>query len=437
MGNFSACQYIHLPYGRGWKVLQLPRQNFAGIIEATGGRELRDVGQALENSLNNPIGAPALAKLIDQRQPRNAVIIVSDHTRRIPGYSLVLEAVMDQFAEGGVDPKSITMLVATGNHRQPTRQECLELYGERACRAMKLAFHDSDRGCMSLRPICSDGRPEINRMLVNSDFVLATGKITPHYLAGFSGGRKAVMPGCASRSTIAANHSLVTRGRNHPGRLRGNPIHRQMVQVAAMAGIDFLVNLVPAPGGGLAGIVSGHWDLAWRSGVRLCRRVWSAGIGRPADCAIVSAGGYPHDINLYQMQRLLNNLAGAVKPGGTILLVGECQEGVGQAEFGRWMAEKTVGQILATPEALITGEAHRAYATAMVMKDHQVLLLSRMAKAQARRMKFWPVCTIREAVEIFKIRHGEGFRCYVSPRANALLLHPTKKAIKHSNQWRE
>jgi nickel-dependent lactate racemase len=122
-----------------------------------------------------------------------------------------------------------------------------------------------------------------------------------------------------------------------------------------------------------------------------------------------------------------------VKPGGTILLVGECREGVGQPEFGRWMAEKAIGQMLATPEALITGEAHRAYATALVMKGHQVLLMSRMAKAQSRRNKFRPVSSFKEAMEIFKNRHGEGFRCYVAPRSNALLLQTTEKTSKHSN----
>jgi nickel-dependent lactate racemase len=427
MKTTTTREKIDLPFGHKQVTLRLPSRNFAGLIDALGGIELEDLKRALWRSLDDPIGTSSLTKLVAQKKPRRAVVIVSDHTRRIPNYSLVLDILMDCFADGGVSPRDLTMLVATGNHRPPSRRECLELYGERPCRLMNLVFHDSRRGCLALGRTGTGERFGVNRLLVESDFVLATGKITPHYLAGFSGGRKAVMPGCASRESIEANHSLVARRRNIPGRLSGNPIHRQMTRVAALVGIDFLVNLIPTPGGGLAGIVSGHWDLAWRRGVRLCRRVWSAKVGQPADCLIASAGGYPYDINLYQMQRILNNLEAAVKPGGTILLVGECREGVGQEGFGHWMKENTINNILATPEGMITGEGHRAYATAMVMRERRILLLSRLSARQASRMKFRPVSDLREGLRIFRRNHGSNYRCYVAPRANAVLIQPKFK----------
>jgi len=154
----------------------------------------------------------------------------------------------------------------------------------------------------------------------------------------------------------------------------------------------------------------------------MCRKVWTSEYDEPADCIVASAGGYPLDINLYQMQRMLNNLECAVKPGGTIVLIGECREGVGQNEFGHWMERYSVREILATPEESITAEAHRAYATALVMDKCEVVLISSIEKFKAEDLKFKFMPDGQNALEYLKKKHGPNFKCYVVPEANSIML---------------
>jgi nickel-dependent lactate racemase len=215
---------------------------------------------------------------------------------------------------------------------------------------------------------------------------------------------------------------MIARRKNGPGLLNENPIHLEMTEAASLVKIDFLVNVVPTPDEGIAGVFAGHWQKAWESGVDLCRRVWSAGYEEPADCIIASAGGYPLDINLYQMQRILNNLECAVKPGGTIVLVGECREGIGQEGFGRWLERYSIKEILSTPEDKITDEAHRAYATAIIMEKCEVVLVSTIEKFKAEELKFKFMPDCQSAVKYLERKHGPHFKCYIVPKANSIML---------------
>jgi nickel-dependent lactate racemase len=412
---------IILNYGLGKITLSLPDTNLSGILRPAPTQGLTDVPLAVTRALEHPVKSPPLKDLLLARRPKNVLVILSDHTRVIPHYSRILEALCDQLAQTQVDCKKIRALIATGSHRAPACEEREEMYGTKMYDQLNLYAHDCDQGCISVGNV--NGREiELNEMLLTSEFTIATGKITPHYLAGFSGGRKAVMPGCAARETIARNHALVALGQNAPGKLEGNPIHREMEKAAALARIDFLLNVVPTPDGEIAGVFAGHWQQAWLEGTELCRKVWSAKFDKPADCVIASAGGHPLDIDLYQMQRILNNVAAAVKPGGTIVLVGQCPEGVGQKDFGRWMKKYPAAEIIQTPQDQITAEAHRAYATAQVMQKCRVCLVSGMDPALVEKMQFKSLPDLNAAVEYLRERHGKDFSCYVVPKGNAIML---------------
>jgi len=412
---------ISLAYGSGKTTLSLPEANLAGILDPAPAPGLADVPLAVTRALEHSIQSPPLKELLLARRPKSILLILSDHTRVIPHYPRILNALCDQMNLAGIDCNHVHALIATGSHRAPTCEEREELYGSKMYDQLQLYAHECDQDFISVGAV--NGREiELNKMLLTSDFTIATGKITPHYLAGFSGGRKAVMPGCASRQTIAQNHALIALGQNAPGKLEGNPIHEEMEKAAELAGIDFLLNVVPTPDGEIAGVFAGHWQQAWLEGTELCRKVWSAGFDQPADCVIASAGGHPLDIDLYQMQRILNNLAPAVKPGGTLVLVGQCPEGVGQKEFGRWMRKYPAAEIIQTPQDQITAEAHRAYATALVMKKCRVCLVSGMDPALVEKMQFKSLPDLPAAVEYLRERHGKGFSCYVVPKGNAIML---------------
>lgn len=412
---------ITLGYGLGKTTLSLPEANLSGILSLPAVPGLADVPLAVTQALERPIQSPSLKELLLARRPKSILLILSDHTRVIPHYPMILNALCDQMNLAGIDCNHVHALIAAGSHRAPTCEERQELYGERVFDQLNLYAHKCDQDCISVGKV--KGREiELNKMLLTSDFTIATGKITPHYLAGFSGGRKAVMPGCAARTTIAQNHALIALGQNAPGKLEGNPIHEEMEKAAELAGIDFLLNVVPTPDGEIAGVFAGHWQKAWLEGVELCRQVWSAPVKEPVDCVIASAGGHPLDIDLYQMQRILNNVAPAVKPGGTIVLVGQCPEGAGQLDFARWMRDYSAAEILQTPRDQITAEAHRAYATALVMKKCRVCLVSGMDPALVEKMQFKSLPDLNAAVEYLRERHGKDFSCYVVPKGNAIML---------------
>jgi nickel-dependent lactate racemase len=415
-------KHIELAYGDTCLKIDMPEKNLLEILSVSGREAISGVPAALDKAMLKPIGSPPLWELLKKIKPHRPLIIASDHTRVVPHYSLILDRLLDEFQKAGIGPNQADLLIATGNHRAPSCEEREALYGPKAFDRLNLYAHNCDQNCIALSRLTNGREVEVNQRLLESDFIIATGKITPHYLAGYSGGRKAVMPGCASRSSIAANHAMVARRKNGPGIIRDNPIHLEMAEAASLARIDFLINVVPTPEDEIAGLFAGHWQRAWESGVDLCHKVWSAEYEGLADCIIASAGGYPLDINLYQMQRLLNNLECAVKPGGTIVLVGECREGVGQDGFGHWMERYSIKEILSTPEENITAEAHRAFATALVMDKCEVLLISSIEKSKTQELKFKFVPDCQSALDYLKLKHGADFKCYLVPQANSIML---------------
>jgi len=222
---------IALDYGLGKTILSLPDVNLSGILKPVPTPGLADIPLAVTQALEHPIQSPPLKDLLLSRRPKSILLILSDHTRVIPHYPLILEALCDQMNLAGIECNHIHALIATGSHRAPTCEEREELYGSRLFDQLNLYAHNCDQGCISVGKV--NGREiELNEMLLTSDFTIATGKITPHYLAGFSGGRKAVMSGCAARQTIAQNHALIALGQNAPGKLEGNPIHEEMEKAA-------------------------------------------------------------------------------------------------------------------------------------------------------------------------------------------------------------
>jgi nickel-dependent lactate racemase len=415
-------KHIELAYGDTRLKFDMPEKNLLEILSVSGRDAVGDVPAALDKAMLKPIGSPPLSELLKKFNPQRPLIIASDHTRVVPYYSLILDRLMDEFQKAGIGSNQADLLIAAGNHRAPSCEEREVMYGHNAFDQLNLYAHNCDQNCIALSRLTNGREVEINQRLLESDFIIATGKITPHYLAGYSGGRKAVMPGCASRSSIAANHAMIARRKNGTGQIEGNPIHLEMVEAASLVNIDFLINVVPTPDDKIAGFFAGQWQRAWESGVNLCRQVWSAEYGELADCIIASAGGYPLDINLYQMQRLLNNLECAVKPGGTIALVGQCREGIGQDGFGQWMERYSIKEILSTPEENITAEAHRAYATALVMDKCEVLLVSSIEKSKTQDLKFKFMPDCQSALDHLKHKHGADYKCYVVPQANSIML---------------
>jgi nickel-dependent lactate racemase len=370
-------------------------RNLSGVLQPnrvnvglTGTAEVR-------RALANPIGGKRLKDLV--KPGETIAIITSDITRPMPS-KLVLPEVLAELAAAGVADSQITIVFALGSHRKHTVEEQKYLVG--ADIYAKIKCVDSDPAdCVHLGATPSGTPVDIFRAVAEADRRICLGNIEYHYFAGYSGGAKAIMPGVSTRAAIQANHSKMVKNTAKAGTLNDNPVRRDIEAVAYYVPIDFILNVVLNEHKEVIKAVAGHYREAHRAGCRFLDRLYKVKIKQLADIVIVSAGGYPKDLNLYQAQKALDNAKHAVRPGGIIILAASCRDGLGEAVFERWMLDA------ATPQSMIDRiqshfelGGHKAAAIAMVLRDAQIFLVSNLAADLVRSMFMRPFASLDEAV---------------------------------------
>ncbi len=324
---------IRLPYGRDALYLHLPPERLAGILVPPGLVADRNVSgdpsSMVRAALEHPIGSPRLRDRAQGMQ--NIVVVTPDHTRPMPS-RLTLPPLLAEIREGAPGAR-ITLLVATGVHRSTRDSELEERFGGIVSDYhVNLAVHDCDctENLSSLAGLSSTTSVRISRIAAEADLLVAEGLIEPHFFAGYSGGRKSVLPGVAAREAVMANHraALIAHPRARTGMLDGNPIHTEMVHVAKTAGLAFILNVVVDHDHNLAAAFSGDPEAAHRAGCEwLDGRAGVAPV--PADIVLTTNGGYPLDRDLYQAVKSMTAAEASCRPGGVIIEVSRCQDGVG------------------------------------------------------------------------------------------------------------
>ncbi len=331
---------VDVAFGRSGLTLDLPERFSFHILEARSARPLPDPVPALEAALDAPIGAAPLAELARGR--RSAAISVCDITRPAPN-SLVLPPVLGRLERAGIPREAITILIATGLHRPDTESELREIVGPEIAGSYQVVNHEARKKELhrylgetaSGTPVYIDGR------FLAADLHLSLGFIEPHLMLGYSGGRKLVAPGLAGEDTIKALHSprFMRDPRTHEGSIEGNPLHEELLEIARMAGHDFIVDVALARDRRIAGIFAGHPEKAHRRGVEFVSQVMLEELQAPVDAVITTAAGYPLDLTYYQSIKGITAAQHIVKTGGRILLLAECAEGPGAPEFRRMLKE--------------------------------------------------------------------------------------------------
>lgn len=322
---------LEMPYGRGRISFELDdRFQLEGIIEADV-VEAGDAGNIVLKALARPIGAPPLEELA--RGAKLVTIITPDHTRPMPSH-ITIPALIDEIRASS--RAEIRLLVATGTHRKMTESELAERFGVDLIDRAEVVCHDCDDSShMADLGLLSSGRPvEISRYALEADLLIAEGLVEPHFFAGYSGGPKSVLPGIASRRSIHHNHSfeMIASPKSRAGNLEGNPIYADALEAAGMAGLRFVLNVVPDGKKRLAGCFCGAVGEAHMAACRwLDKKVKKK--ARAADIVITGNGGYPLDQNLYQMVKCMSTAEACVKPGGVIIAAGECEGGIGGNGF--------------------------------------------------------------------------------------------------------
>jgi nickel-dependent lactate racemase len=324
--------------------IALPEQRVINVVEGKPAKAVVDVEAAVVEALHHPIGTPPLNDVVQQGD--KVIIIASDITRKWVRHDLFLPTLLNELNKAGIPDEDISLIVALGAHRHHTHEENIATFGlevvERIALLQSHALETEEFVCIGQtsrgKDVC------INKHVVNADKVIMTGGIVHHLMAGFGGGRKAIMPGVSSYSTIQGNHSLclhdvVGQGVSPEciaGKLENNPMHADMLEMAELLKPAFLLNAVFTPEGQFACFVAGHWHEAWLQGCKTANDIFGVPVNGKADLVIASAGGFPKDINLYQGSKTIGNAFMAVKRTGVVILVLECRDIMEPPDFSDW-----------------------------------------------------------------------------------------------------
>ena len=335
---------IHLKYGEGEVTFSLPEEQIYCEVVGKDYPAIDDIPGAIRSALERPIDSPPLRELL--RPTDKVAITVSDITRSWQRMDRVLPTLFDTIAHAGIPNENVSILVVVGGHRQNSREEMEQLCGKEVCRRVNVVNHDARdlENMVTLGKTSRGTEVAINRVVADADRIILTGGIIYHYMVGYGGGRKSVVPGFSSIKTIQQNH-LWAMGRELgsgsnrnavSGKTRGNECHEDMMEIAGFVQPDFIVNVVPNAEGEYAGIFAGNWVSAWQEGTKLVDEIYSVEIPGLADIVIASAGGAPKDINLYQTGKTMDNASYAVKKGGVVIIVSDCPDILEPPEFPQW-----------------------------------------------------------------------------------------------------
>lgn len=410
-----------LQYGKTTIPISILDRNLAGVIRAEDVPGLADPQGAIMAALANPIGTPSLREMASGHKGDKVVIIVNDVTRPTP-YEHMLPPLLAELSAAGMRPEQITFVVATGIHRGNTDEENRKIFTDPIVREYCFVNHNCRENLVSVGSLSDGTELVINREVAEADFLVSTGLIGLHYFAGFSGGRKSILPGVAREDLITGNHSRMTDPRATAGNYHDNPVHGIMMEAARKVGVDFIVNVVTNANKKIIKVVAGDLEQAWLEGVKLCEEMFIVPVEKPADVVIASAGGFPKDINVYQAQKALENAAAATRPGGTVILVAACSEGYGEKVFARWVQESnSLDDIFQRFEKGFELGGHKAFAIAQVLRDRKVILVSDMPREDVEKLFCEPAADVSEAIALVKDRYGPDFKALLMPQAGMVL----------------
>ncbi|MGI5966930.1 MULTISPECIES: nickel-dependent lactate racemase [Anaerotruncus] len=396
---------IELPYGKGKLTAQIPDERIQTVIHSRldSFQPGKDEYEIVREAMQNPIGTKSLRELARGKQ--KVVIIASDHTRPVP--SKIIMPLMLSEIRAGNPQADITILIATGCHRGTTREELAAKFGDEIIEREKIVVHDcADESMMrEIAVLPSGGKLIVNKMALEADLLVAEGFIEPHFFAGFSGGRKSVLPGIASRQTVHANHcsAFIADPHARTGILEGNPIHRDMIFAAKEAKLAFIVNVVINSKQQVIGAFAGDCDKAHLAGANfvgdLCRAP-----ACPADIVITTNNGYPLDQNAYQAVKGMTAAEATCNQGGVIIMVAKCEDGIGGDSFYKTFAEnpsaeKLMEQFLAIPQDETIVDQWQSQIFARVLMKCKVVFVSSLDPQTVRGLHMTPAASIEEALQ--------------------------------------
>ncbi|MGD0071025.1 MAG: nickel-dependent lactate racemase [Candidatus Bathyarchaeia archaeon] len=413
---------VWLPYGKTDVCIRVPARNLLGTIEPAERQGALDAKAEVERALKEPIGSKRLSEIV--KPESKVVIVVDDATRKAPSEVMLLP-VLAELNAASVKDDNITIIFGCGTHRAVKPEEAAELLGEEALKRVKTTSHDCRaQDLVYVGTTKTHGnKVYVNRVFAEADVKVLLGDVGFHYYAGYGGGRKSVLPAVSGEETIKHNHAMLLHANARTGILEDNPVHRDMTEAARLAKVDFIVNVVENKKGEIVKAFAGDLEQAFMEAVKLVDEMYRITVDRRADILVVSAGGHPADMNLYQAYKALDNALDAVKRGGVIILVAECPEGHGHQVFYDWMTR--LGDLKNVEREIkrnfVMG-GHKAYYLLKALQNHQIILVSSLPDYYATSIfKLKTARAVNDALgEALKIA-GSASRVWAMPQGSYTL----------------
>lgn len=395
---------INLPYGREILTCDLPDDRIAAVLESGlhACRPEMDQQTIVKHALEYPVRMPELRELAKGKE--KVVIITSDHTRPVPS-KLIMPLILEQVRTGNPNA-DITILVATGCHRETRKEELIGKLGSEIVEREKIVVHDCDLSQMMNLGVLPSGGPLIlNKLAVEADLLIAEGFIEPHFFAGFSGGRKSVLPGVAARTVVLANHNgkFIDSPYSRTGNLEKNPIHEDMVYAARRAGLDFIVNVVLNEKKEIVYASAGDAESAHLKGCEFLKKYCRV-VSEETDIVITTNGGYPLDQNIYQAVKGMTTGEALVKKGGVIIMLAKSEDGHGGEAFYRTFRneknlERMIQSFVDTPPEQTIVDQWQSQILARVLRRAHVIYISDQDDGMVRNFQMIPAKSVEEALE--------------------------------------
>jgi len=415
---------VWLPYGKTDVCVRVQARNLLGTIEPVEHPGALDAKVEVERALKKPIPVGS-KRLSEIAKPESKVaIVVDDATRKAPS-EVMLSPVLDELNLAGVNDENVTVIFGCGTHQAVKPEEAAALLGAEALKRVKTVSHDCRaQDLVYVGTTKTHGnRVHVNRVFAEADVRVLLGDVGFHYYAGYGGGRKSVLPAVCGEETIKQNHAMLLHPNARTGVLEDNPIHCDMVEAANLAKVDFIVNVVENKRGEIVKAFAGDLEQAFMKAVKLVDEMYRITVDRRADIIVVSAGGHPADMNLYQAYKALDNALDAVKRGGVIILVAECPEGHGNQVFYDWMTR--LGDLKSVEREIkrnfVLG-GHKAYYLLKALQNHQIILVSSLPDYYATSIfKLKTARAVNDAfAEALKIA-GSASRVWAMPQGSYTL----------------
>ncbi len=410
-----------IPYGKTELTFTLPDSRQIALLSPVEVPPATDPLQAVTQALDQPAGEKRLA---DFAGGRTAAIAINDKTRPVP-HPYLLPPLLARLEQLGLSPEAITLLIATGTHPpMPAEQFAWVVPPDILARYPVICHDATDQTNLLHLGQTGRGTPVwINRHFAQADLRIVVGNIEPHQFVGFSGGVKSAVIGLGGQETINHNHAMMTDPQARLGYFEDNPVRQDIEEMGRMAGIQFAVNAILNEQKKIVEVVAGEPAAVMARGMPRVRELYQVGLPEPFDLLIVSPGGHPKDINLYQAQKGLAHAALVTKAGGTIILAAACPEGSGSHKYEQWMQDKKSCQAVFEAfrqEGFRIGP-HKAFQIARDAARVRVLLISEMEADFVRKLLLTPVAGLEQALSLALADLSPEARIGVMPLANATI----------------